>query len=572
MKRLFSYIKPYGWFILLTVSIKFLATVAELFIPSLMETIIDEKVPGGELAPILILGGAMLLCAAVSLGGNILANRMSATSAGHITKALRHDLFSKLENLSARQIDELTVSSAVSRLTSDSYNFNQMVARIQRMGIRAPILLVGGVMMMVMKDWKLALVLIALMPILSFVVIKATQKALPLRFEAQGILDDMVQVSQENITGIRVIKALSKSDYEKGRFDRVNKNLSATILKADLYTITSNPATNLLLNIGLTMVVLVGAYRVNADAIKPGVIIAFLQYFNMILMATMGITRIFIMWAKGEASAQRIADVLATEPELQVEAGGQPQQGAPHIEFKNVTFSYTGVGANVEDLSFRLEHGQTLGILGATGSGKSTVINLLLRFYDPDKGQILIDGQDIKTVDYETLRNKFGVVFQNDFVTEGTIAHNLRFFRELDTEDLNRAARDAQGEFIWDKEGQMEAEVAIRGNNLSGGQKQRLLIGRALAGDPEILILDDASSALDYQTDANLRRALRENYRNTTTVLVAQRISSLQHADLILVLEEGKVIGAGTHPELLQNCEEYRIIAQTQMGEGKEGA
>jgi len=572
MKRLFTYIKPYTGFILLTISIKFLATVFELFIPSLMETIIDEKVPGGELTPILILGGAMLLCAALSLGGNILANAMSARSAGRITQKLRHDLFSKLENLSARQMDALTVSSAVSRLTSDSYNFNQMLARIQRMGIRAPILLVGGVIMMLLKDWVLALVLIALMPILSFVVMKSTKKALPLRFEAQGVLDDMVQVSQENITGIRVIKALSKSEYEKDRFGQVNKKLSATILKADLYTIISNPATNLLLNVGLTMVVLVGAYRVNAGAIKPGVIIAFLQYFNMILMATMGITRIFIMWAKGEASAQRIANVLATEPELQVQEGDAPQANAPHIEFQNVTFSYTGIGTNLEDLSFRLEHGQTLGILGPTGSGKSTIINLLLRFYDPDKGKILIDGRDLKTIDYETLRSKFGVVFQNDFVTEGTIAHNFKFFREIDAERLSKAADDAQAEFIREKEGEMDAEVAVRGNNLSGGQKQRLLIGRALAGDPEILILDDASSALDYQTDANLRRALRENYRHTTTVMVAQRISSLQHADLILVLEDGRVIGAGKHKDLMQSCQEYRIIAETQMGEGKEGA
>ena len=571
MKRLFSYIKPYTWYILLTVVIKFIATVFELFIPSLMETIIDEKVPLGELSPILIFGGLMLLCAVLSFGGNVLANCMSAISAGKITKKLRHDLFSKLENLSAHQMDELTTSTAVSRLTSDSYNFNQMVARIQRMGIRAPILLVGGVIMMLSKDWILSLVLVALMPLLSFVVIKTTQKALPLRFQAQGVLDNMVQVSQENITGIRVIKALSKSEHEKKRFNQVNTDLSGTIFKADSYTIINHPATTLLLNIGLTLVVLVGAYRVNAGAVKPGVIIAFLQYFNMILMATMGITRIFIMWAKGEASAQRIADVLATEPELQVEeTDEQLQTAAPHIEFKDVTFSYTGVGTNLEDLNFRLEHGQTLGILGPTGSGKSTIINLLLRFYDPDKGQILIDGQDLKTIDYEVLRKKFGVVFQNDFVAEGTIAHNLRFFRELDDEQLRRAAQDAQADYIQEKEGKMEAKVAVRGNNLSGGQKQRLLIGRALAGDPEILILDDASSALDYQTDANLRRALRENYRNTTTVMVAQRISSLQHADLILVLEDGKVIGAGTHEQLMEACEEYRIIAETQMGEGKE--
>ena len=573
MKRLFPYIRPYSWYITLTIGIKFLATAFELFIPSLMKTIIDDKVAEGAMAPILWFGGLMLLCALVSLGGNILANRMSAISAGKITQKLRHDLFSKLENLSARQMDELTTSSAVSRLTSDSYNFNQMLARVQRMGIRAPILLLGGIMMMLLEDWVLALVLVGLLPILSFVVIKTTQKALPLRFKAQSVLDDMVQVSQENITGIRVIKALSKSEHEKKRFNHVNSRLSRTIFKADLYTVINNPATTLLLNIGLTLVVLVGAYRVADGAVKPGVIIAFLQYFNMILMATMGITRIFIMWAKGEASAQRIADVLETAPELQVEESTTaPAENAPHIEFRDVTFSYTGVGTNLENLNFRLEHGQTLGILGPTGSGKSTIINLLLRFYDPDQGKVLIDGQDLKTIDYETLRQKFGVVFQNDFITEGTIASNIRFFRPLDDQALEKAAQDAQAEFIQEREGRMDAEVVVRGNNLSGGQKQRLLIGRALAGNPEILILDDSSSALDYQTDAKLRRALRENYRNTTTVLVAQRISSLQHADLILVLEDGKVIGAGTHDALMESCEEYRIIAETQMGEGKEEA
>ena len=573
MKRLFPYIKPYSWFIVLTLAIKFAATSLELMIPNLMQTMIDEKVPEGRLTPIFVLGGLMLLCALLAMGGNILANRMSAISAGKVTRKLRHDLFAKLENLSARQMDELTVSSAVSRLTSDSYNFNQMLARIQRMGIRAPILLVGGICMMLTKDWILALVLISLLPFISLAVYTTTKKALPLRFRAQEHLDDMVQVSQENITGIRVIKALSKTEHEKNRFDRVNTDLSATTLKADLYTIISNPITTILLNLGLTLVVLVGAYRVDSGAIKPGVIIAFLQYFNMILMATMGITRIFIMWAKGEASAQRIAQVLDTQPELTVcPAETAPEAAPAHIAFENVTFSYTGIGTNLEDLSFRLEHGQTLGILGPTGSGKTTILNLLLRFYDPDSGRVLIDGQDIRTIDHETLREKFGVVFQNDFITEGTIADNIRFFRPLDEAALEKAAQNAQAEFIREKDGQMEATVAVRGNNLSGGQKQRLLIGRALAADPEILILDDASSALDYQTDANLRRALRENYRHTTTVMVAQRVSSLQHADLILVLEDGKVIGAGKHAQLMESCEEYRIIAETQMGEGKEGA
>ena len=325
-----------------------------------------------------------------------------------------------------------------------------------------------------------------------------------------------------------------------------------------------------MLNLGLTVVVLVGALQVNKGETQPGMIVAFLQYFTMILNAMMGVTRIFVMWSKGEASAKRVGKVLELPQDLTVTEALGEEKNAPHIEFRNVSFSYTGVGENLTNLSFRLEHGQVLGILGPTGCGKSTILNLLMRLYDPDKGQILIDGQDIRTMDAGELRRKFGVVFQNDFVTEGTIADNIRFFRDLDDAALERAAKDAQADFIASKEGGMNAEVMVRGNNLSGGQKQRLLIARALAANPEILILDDASSALDYRTDANLRRALRQNYRSTTTLLVAQRVSSLRHADLILVLDDGCVTGAGTHEELMESCEEYRIIAQTQMGDGKE--
>jgi ATP-binding cassette subfamily B protein len=300
--------------------------------------------------------------------------------------------------------------------------------------------------------------------------------------------------------------------------------------------------------------------------------VAFLQYFTMILNAMLGITRIFVMFSKGEASARRVAGVLAMEEDLTVLPGqDEPEEKPAHIEFRNVSFSYTGIGKNISDLSFRLDHGQTLGILGPTGSGKTTILNLLLRLYDPDEGQVLIDGQDIRTIGPDRLRGKFGAVFQNDFVMEGTVSDNLRMFRDIPMERLEEAARDAQAEFIAQKGG-MEADVQVRGNNLSGGQKQRLLIARALAAKPEILILDDASSALDYRTDAKLRRALRENYRDTTTVLVAQRISSLRHADLILVLQDGGVIGAGNHEQLMTSCEEYRHLAQVQMGDGEEEA
>lgn len=569
MVQLKKYIRPYWGFIILTLLIKFLGTATELMIPSLMEVMLDEKVPAGEAKAIWIYGGLMLLCALGCLAGNVIANRMSAVSSGKITRAIRHDLFQKLQSLSARQMDELTVPSAESRITSDTYNVNQLLARLQRIGIRAPILLIGGVGMMLTMDHVLALVLIGLLPIIALVTYFVTKTSIPLYTRQQTVLDNVVRTVQENITGIRLIKALSKSEHERRRFDAVNDELTRVDMKAGFITTITNPVASLTLNLGLTLVVVIGAYRVHSGSIRSGVIVAFLQYFTMILNAMLGITRIFVMWSKGEASAKRVAQVLAMEKDLEVQPAAEAEENAPHIEFRDVSFSYTGIGKNIDRLSFSLQRGQTLGVLGPTGSGKSTIVNLLMRLYDPDEGTVLIDGRDVKTIPPEALRSKFGVVFQNDFVTEGTVADNIRFFRDLPEDDLHRAARDAQASFIEEKGG-MDAEVVVRGNNLSGGQKQRLLIARALAANPEILVLDDASSALDYQTDADLRRALRQGYRNTTTVLIAQRVSSLRHADLILVLQDGDVIGAGTHEELLHSCEEYRTIAHTQMGSGKE--
>ena len=567
MAKIFRYIRPYVGYILLTLLIKLSAAVAELFIPFLMEDILSEGATAGHMDMIFFYGGLMIVCAVSCLVLNILANRMSAVSSGKITLAIRHDLFQKLTRLSARQLDGLTVSSAQSRLTSDTYNINQLLARVQRIGVRAPILLVGGIAMMLIMDAGLALVLVALLPIIVVIVYFVTKTSIPLYTRQQSVLDDVVRVVSENITGIRVIKALSKTEHERKRFHEVNSELSAIDRKAGSITAVTNPAASLVLNLGLTLVVLLGAHRVNAGESTPEVILAFLQYFIMILNAMLGVTRIFVMWSKGEASALRVAEVLAMEEDLAVRPPQRISGSHPHIEFRDVTFSYTGVGENTSHLSFRLERGQTLGILGATGSGKTTIVNLLMRLYDPDQGAILIDGQDIRAIASDDLRKKFGVVFQNDFVAEGDIAGNIRFFREIPDKRIAQAADDAQAAgFIAEKEGGLRAEVAVRGNNLSGGQKQRLLIARALAADPEILILDDASSALDYRTDAQLRKALREHYRHTTTVLIAQRVSSLRHADLILVLQEGQVIGSGTHSELLESCEEYRIIAQTQMG------
>ena len=567
MAQLKRYLQPYWLYMAATVLIKFLGAVLELQIPDLMEVMLDEKVPAGDEKSIYLYGGLMVLCALGFLLFNIIANRMSGISSGKITKAIRHDLYQKLSRLSARQLDELTVSSAESRLTSDTYNINQLLARLQRVGIRAPILLVGGVFMTLKMDKVLALILLGSLPIIALVTYLVTKASLPLYTRQQSVLDRMVRTVQENITGIRVIKALSKTEYEKQRFHAVNAELTAVDQKAGAVSAISNPTASLTLNLGLTLVVLVGAYRVNGGQMKSGVIVAFLQYFTMILNAMLGVTRIFVMWSKGEASAKRVAQVLQTEEDMTLLPPEEPEAGSAHIEFQNVSFSYTGIGKNIDHLSFRLGKGQTLGILGPTGSGKSTIVNLLMRLYDPDEGKILIDGRDIRAMEPKELRRKFGVAFQNDFILEGSIADNIRFFREIGDETVAAAAAHAQAEFVQEKEGGLLFQVQVRGNNLSGGQKQRLLIARALAGDPEILVLDDASSALDYRTDAALRRCLRENYRHTTTVVVAQRISSLRHADLILVLQDGCVIGAGSHSELMGSCEAYRTVALAQMGE-----
>lgn len=571
MKRILQYIRPFYLYMAVTMLIKFIGTVMELLIPRLLEIMLDVAVPQENRDFILLIGGAMLLCAIVCVAANIVANRMSAKSAGGITQKLRYDLFERIDRLSARQMDEITVPSAISRLTSDTYNVNQLLARMQRLGVRGPILLLGGIIITLFMDLKLALIMVATLPVIAVVVYFVTKISVPMYTRQQGVLDQAVRVVQENITGIRVVKALCRTDYEKKRFYGVNKTLCETERRAGAVTAITNPATSLILNLALTAVIWVGALGVNTGEIRPGVILAFQSYFTMILNAMLGVTRIFTMWTKGEASANRVADVLELEEQLTVRlAEEKDDRHSAAIAFEHVSFSYNGAVENLLDISFSLAPGQTLGVLGPTGSGKSTLVSLLLRFYDADKGSIYLNGEKIQSIPYEQLRKKFGVVFQNDFIMEGSIESNIRYFREIAPERLSAAATDAQAGFIEEKEDGMAHEVAVRGNNLSGGQKQRLFIARALAANPEILVLDDASSALDYRTDASLRRAIAQNYRDTTKVIIAQRVSSIMHADLILVLEEGRIIGKGTHEQLMQTCSMYQNIARTQMN-GTEG-
>ena len=566
MKKIFEYIKPNLPILFVGISIKFAGSLVDLFLPWILSYLIDEVVPLKSMNLILKWGFVMLLCALFALVTNIIANRMAARLARNVTEKVRHDLFEKILSLSSRQIDEITLPSLELRLTSDTYHVHRMITIMQRMGIRAPILLFGGIMFTLTLDPVLTLILVCILPFICILVFCVTRKGFPLYRQLQKKTDAMVRVVRENIAGIRVIKALSKSDYEKKRFHLANLEVISTEKQAGYTMSLTSPAMNLLLNTGLTLVILAGAFRVNLGLTEPGKIIAFMSYFTIILNAMMAITRIFVMYSRGSASASRIEEVLNLPCDLTLKEKTVCSE-EEHIVFDHVSFSYQKKENNLHDISFKLKRGETLGILGATGSGKSTIIQLLLRLYDIDEGEIRINGQSVDSIAEEDLHTMFGIVFQNDFVVCESIRENIAFGRNLDDDEVLEAAKSAQAyEFISNLDEKFDHQVAARGANLSGGQKQRLLIARALANHPEILILDDSSSALDYKTDASLRQVLKEKYGDITTIIIAQRISSLMHADHILVLEEGEILGQGTHKELMNSCDLYRLIADNQMG------
>lgn len=573
MKRIVThYLRPYYGRMLVGFIIKFSGTCLDLCLPWVLARMIDVVIPQGERRSIFAWGFVMLCLAAGAAICNITANRMAARVAAGSTQAVRADLFSKVMYLSDSQSGELGKPSLISRLTTDTYNVYNVIGRVQRLGVRAPLLLLGGLFITMTLDAHLACILLAALAVLGVVVVTVSRKSVPMYGQLQKALDRLVMSVRENIAGIRVIKALSKEEWEKERFAGVNDQVVQREKAAGLTMAVINPVMNLVLNIGLVAVVVAGAYRVNSGATEIGKILAFLTYFTIILNALLSISKMIAILSRGIASADRIEAVLALEDVLPVAEPGEDGETAEeeipwHIRFSHVDFGYTPGKMNLEDISFGLKRGETLGIVGATGAGKSTLLKLLLQFYDAAGGRVEISGRDVRSYDLRELRDKFGVVFQNDVIFKDSILENVRLRRDLPPEAVDKALETAQAEeFVRGKSGELEEELNIRGANLSGGQKQRLLIARALAGAPEILILDDSSSALDYRTDARLRAALAEHYPGTTKVIVAQRVSSILHADRILVLQNGRAAGLGSHEQLLADCEAYRRIVRSQMG------
>ena len=557
MRRMMAFIRPYYGRMAGGFAVKFFGTIGELWLPWILSYMIEKVVPQGRMGPIFMWGGLMFLCSLMCIAGNVIANRMASAVARDVTREVRHSLYQRIAYLSCAQIDRIGVPSLVSRLTTDTYNVHQLVGRAQRLGVRAPILLIGGLLM--------TLILLSVVPLIGVSATVISMKGIPLFWRLQSSVDALVRIVRENITGARVIKALSRGDYEISRFKKQNETVSRHELTSSMVMGLGQPIMNVLLNLGMVAVIVLGAYRVNGARMSPAVIVAFLSYFTIIANAMMGLTRLFVMFSRANASSGRIAEILDLPEDLtRVEAPAGDE--SYHVEFDDVTFSYNKRKPAVEHISFKLRRGESLGLIGATGSGKSTIVNLLMRFYDADSGRVLIDGRDVRSIDPEALHRMFGVAFQSDAVFSASARENITLGRDIPDEALEKAIGNAQAGFVNALEHGLDEHIQSRGANLSGGQRQRLLIARALAGNPDILVLDDSSSALDYRTDADLRLALAKNYAHVTSVLVSSRVSSIAHCTHILMLDEGRVIGAGTHEELMKSCPAYADIARTQMG------
>ena len=568
MKTLLNYLKIYYGKMSLGFLIKITGSMAELMLPYILTHIL-ANVLGKSVSDIVFWGILMIVCSFIACALNIIANRMAALVSRNFAEDVRKDLFKKTLLLSASQTDKFTIPSLESRITTDTYNVHHFINIIQRMGVRAPIMLIGGISITLFMDAALSLVMIAILPLIFATVYFISRKGVPLYTKVQKSVDRMVRVVREDAQGIRVIKALSKTDYEHRRYDEVNRELVKNETTAGVTMSSVNPVMTMFMNMGSVAVIALSSGRVAKGLSSPETVIAFMQYFTHISMSMMAVTRIFVMYTKCAASAKRISEVLNTVEDIKVKTKTEyPDiKNSAHIVFDKVTFSYNKKRNNLENISFELKKGESLGIIGATGSGKSTIIKLLMRFYDIENGNIYINGENIKTIDKSTLYTMFGTAQQYDFLYADTIEENIRFGREISFNQIEKAAKIAQAhDFISSFSDGYNHMLSPHGTNISGGQKQRILISRAIAANPEILILDDSSSALDYKTDAALRLALIKNMENTTLITVAQRVSSVKNCNLILVLDNGKIIGCGTHDELLESCDEYREISDSQMG------
>ena len=541
----------------------------DLLQPTFLSQIIDVGVANGDLHYVLTIGFKMIIVAIVGAIGGMLCSTFAAVAAMSLGERLRQGLFNKIQELSFLEIDKLKTSSLITHLTNDITQIQQMFLMSLKIAVRAPLLAIGGIFMAVRLSTKLSTVFLISIPLIVVGIVIILKKSLPLFTTVQSKIDNVNTVMRENILGIRVIKSFTLEGNENKRFNEVNDDLKESSIKSQNMNMILWPFASLIMNLSVVAILWFGGNLVNTGGLEIGKIMAFINYLTQIMFSTIMVINIMMNISRAKASADRVNKVFNTESSI-VEADNAKDINAFDIEFKNVSFRYNKNSENVlENISFKAKEGETIGIIGSTGCGKSSLVSLIPRLYDVTEGEILIGGVNIKDIKLNTLRDKIGVVLQESILFSGTIEDNLKFGnKNATTEMMEESAINAQAfEFISTKEDGYQSKVEQRGKNLSGGQKQRLSIARTLIKNPKILIMDDSSSALDMATEAKLQNAIKTNMTDSTVFIIAQRISGVMDADKIIVMDEGQIVDIGTHEELLQSSEIYRSIAVSQLGE-----
>ncbi|MCY6958084.1 ABC transporter ATP-binding protein [Clostridium brassicae] len=571
MIKLFRFLKPYTSYIVAVFILVFFQSISELYLPTLMSDIVNKGIVNGDTNYILKIGGLMLLVAAGGTICIVLANFLSSKAATGLGKILRNKVFSKVESFSLQEFDKIGTASLITRTTNDITQVQQVLMIMLRMMVSAPMMCIGGIIMAVSKDAGLSLVLVAVIPVLVLAIFIIARTGIPLFKAMQVKIDKLNLVVREELVGIRVIRAFNRIDHEKKRFDEANNDLTDTAIKVNKILATLMPVMMVVLNFTSIAIIWFGGIRIDNGKMQVGDLMAFIQYAMQIMFSLIMVSMMFVMIPRASASAVRINEVLDIEPEIKdAENLKNSNSKRGYVEFKNVTFSYPGAEQPaINNISFMAKPGETTAIIGGTGSGKSTMISLIPRFYDIDSGSILIDDMDVREMSQESLRNKIGFVPQKSVIFTGSIRENIKYGKDnASDEDVKCAAETAQAmEFISNMKDGFNSIIAQGGTNVSGGQKQRLSIARALVRRPEIYIFDDSFSALDFKTDAKLRSALRKETTDSTVIIVAQRVSTVMDADRIIVLDEGEVVGMGKHKELLNDCSIYREIVASQLSE-----
>ncbi len=565
MRRYFKYLKEYKWHCIFGPLLKWIEAALELMVPLVMKQIIDVGVANGDIPYVLKYGGVMLAMGALGLGCAVFCQRVASIASQGFGTNVRNALFSHINTLSYREIDKVGSASLVTRVVNDVNQMQSAVAIILRLVVRAPFIAAGAIVLCMITDWQIGLLVTLVSVLVGLVLFIIMKKSVPFYATNQRKLDRMSQITNENLEGARVVRAFSKRDKERARFDGAAEAMLQNSMRIGRISAYLNPLTFALVNLGIAAILFVSGVKVNIGRLTSGEIIAVISYMAQILNAMIVISNMVSLFTKAHASMNRVSEVFDLQSCIRDGGNAQPDFTAPAIQFENVSFSYAGTDKYaLTDVSFSLEKGKTLGIIGGTGSGKTTLVNLFPRLYDCSLGSVKVFGHDVKDYSQESLRFIFGVVPQNGNLFSGTVRSNLFWGNDkASDEDFAEALKIACAyDFVMEKGG-LDQPVAESGRNFSGGQKQRLTIARAVAGKPPVLVLDDSCSALDFATDAKVRANLAA-LEGTTTVIISQRASSIRGADEILVLEDGRIAGRGKHEELYANCGVYREICDSQ--------